>query len=306
MDVLVETFDETEGPIIVAYRRRVTATGKLLPKTEDDEYPIHIGDIVQMSAEYVPTTQGKDTNLPKTVKVKLTSLLCNLVSDIKPSNDSRLAYQQANDYWKNRLPRSIAQVLSLPQTHPDRAGFLAATTAVIKSLRDMETWDASEELSPEQMKISGIGMSRCAFTKKYHPHGSLDKRKCRIVFRGDRWYDLYCNKTYAGCVMSESVRLLLAIAATEDIEVASLDVKTAFLYGLIPLVRFIYMRRPTGQLTQICLPLYDYGNVYTDYRTRRPPSGNIVMHLYEALVSPRLSVTHGYMCDYWRTAGKPI
>ena len=252
-DVLVETFDETDGPVIVAYRRRVTATGKLLPKTEDDEYPIHISDIVQMTVEYTSDHPEKATNLQKAVKVKLTSLLSTLGSDIKPPYGIRLAYQPATDYWKNHLPRSISQVLSMPQDHPDRAGFLAATTAEIKSLRDMETWDASEELSQEQMKISGIGMSRCVFTKKYHPDGSFDKYKCRIVFRGDRWFDLYCNKTYAGCVMSESVRLLLAIAASEDMEVASLDVKTAFLYGLIPLFQFIYMRRPAG-LTDADMP----------------------------------------------------
>ena len=40
----------------------------------------------------------------------------------------------------------------------------------------METWDSAEVLSPEQMKISGIGMSRCVFTKKYHPDGTFDKK----------------------------------------------------------------------------------------------------------------------------------
>ena len=141
----------------------------------------------------------------------------------------------------------------MPTSSPDRAGFLAATSAEIKSLRDMETWDPAEELSPEQMITSGIGMSRCVFTKKYHPDGSFDKYKCRIVFRGDRWYDLYCNKTYAGCVMSETVRLMLSVATAEDMEVASLDVKTAFLYGLIPITQFIYMRRPAG-LTDADMP----------------------------------------------------
>ena len=63
----------------------------------------------------------------------------------------------------------------------------------------------------------------------FYSDGSFDKYKCRIMLRGDRWYDLYCNKTYAGCAMSETVRLLLSVAATEDMKVASLDVKTAFL-----------------------------------------------------------------------------
>ena len=244
VDVLEETFDETEGPVIVAYRRRVTDTGRLLPMTEDEEYPYHIQDVVEMTTAYA--LEQPDTVSKKT-KAKLSSLLCTVGTDSRPTS------QLPHDYWKGRLPRSIAQVLSMPTSNPDRAGFLAATSAEIKSLRDMETWDPAEELSPEQMKTSGIGMSRCVFTKKYHPDGSFDKYKCRIVFRGDRWYDLYCNKTYAGCVMSESVRLLLSVAAAEDMEVASLDVKTAFLYGLIPLTQFIYMRRPAG-LTDSDMP----------------------------------------------------
>ena len=141
----------------------------------------------------------------------------------------------------------------MPTSNPDRAGFLDATADEIKSLRDMGTWDPEETLSEEQMKTSKIGMSRCVFTKKYHPDGTFDKYKCRIVFRGDRWYDLYLNKTYAGCVMSETVRLLLSVAATEDMEIGCLDVKTAFLYGDVPDDQYIYMRRPAG-LTDADMP----------------------------------------------------
>ena len=141
----------------------------------------------------------------------------------------------------------------MPTTNPDRAGFIAATGAEIKSLRDMGAWDPAEVLSEEQMKISKIGVSRCVFTKKCHSDGSFDKYKCREVFRGDRWYDLYSNKTYAGCVMSETVRLMLSIAACEDMEIGCLDVKTAFLYGSIPDDQYIYMRRPAG-LTDSDMP----------------------------------------------------
>ena len=42
VSVVVETFDEADGPIIVAYRRRVSEDGKLLPMIEDDEYPYQI------------------------------------------------------------------------------------------------------------------------------------------------------------------------------------------------------------------------------------------------------------------------
>ena len=117
------------------------------------------------------------------------------------------------------MPRTFAEVLSMPMNHPDRTGFIESTTVEINSIRDMATYDPNEVLDEAQMTISKIGMSKIVFTKKYHPDGSFDKYKSRIVFRGDRWYDLYANKTYAGSVMSETVRLMLSVAATKDMEI---------------------------------------------------------------------------------------
>ena len=117
----------------------------------------------------------------------------------------------------------------------------------------MGTWDPAEELCEEQMKTTKIDMSRCVFTKKYHPDGTFDKYKCCIVFRGDRWYDLYSNKKYAGCMMSESVRPMLSMATIEDMELGCLDVETAFLYEDVPEDQYIDMRRPAG-LTDSDMP----------------------------------------------------
>ena len=75
----------------------------------------------------------------------------------------------------------------MPQDHPCMAGFLAAITAEIKSFRDTETLDPDKVLSAEQLTTSGMGMSRCVFTKKYHPDGSFEMYKLVIVFQGDRW-----------------------------------------------------------------------------------------------------------------------
>ena len=108
VDVVEETFDVDEGPIIVAYRRRVTETGKVLPLTEDDDYSYQIQDIVQMTAEYAKDNPMKTTNNPKTVRVKLTSLLCDVSSTC-----SRLSPQPTVDYWRNHLPRSITQTVDV-------------------------------------------------------------------------------------------------------------------------------------------------------------------------------------------------
>ena len=39
---------------------------------------------------------------------------------------------------------------------------------------------------------------------------------------------------------------MLSVAAAEDMEIGSLDVTTAFLYGAVPDDQYIYMRRPAG------------------------------------------------------------
>ena len=81
----------------------------------------------------------------------------------------------------------------MPMAHVNRAGFIASTAAEIKSIRGMGTYDPDEVLDESQMEISKIGMSKIVFTKKYHPDGSFDKYKSRIVFREDRWYDFVCK-----------------------------------------------------------------------------------------------------------------
>jgi hypothetical protein len=79
-----------------------------------------------------------------------------------------------------------------------------------------------------------------------NPDGTLKKFKCRLVIRGDKWYDIYEMDTYASTVKSETVRICLAIAATEDMEMESVDVKAAFLNSPLKDEEIIYMRRPPG------------------------------------------------------------
>ena len=133
-----------------------------------------------------------------------------------------------------RLPRNMTDVNAMADDNPDKAGFRLSTTAEIKSWRDMGAYNPDEVLDPEQIKLSKIGGSKFVFTKKYNPDGSFDKYKTRLVFRGERWFDIYNNETYAGTVMSETVRILLSVAATTDMELKCVDVKTVSLFGTIP------------------------------------------------------------------------
>ena len=82
-------------------------------------------------------------------------------------------------------------------------------------------------------------MSRIVFTKKYRPDGTFDEYKSRIVFRGDRLYDFYNIKTYAGTFMPEMVRAMLSVAVWEDMGRRCQNVKVDFLYGTFPEDQYI-------------------------------------------------------------------
>jgi hypothetical protein len=95
--------------------------------------------------------------------------------------------------------------------------------------------------------------SKCIFSIKYKPDGTFDKYKCRIVARGDMLSSSPDSDLYAGTVRSDSMRLLYSIIASEDLDIMSIDVKTAFLYPPLPDSEVIFMRRPKG-ITDVQMP----------------------------------------------------
>lgn len=71
------------------------------------------------------------------------------------------------------------------------------------------------------------------------------KFKARLVAKGfSQREGIDYQETYAPVVRYESIRILLAIAVEEDLEIAQFDVKTAFLYG--ELEETILMQQPEG------------------------------------------------------------
>nr|GFA16181.1 zinc finger, CCHC-type [Tanacetum cinerariifolium] len=75
--------------------------------------------------------------------------------------------------------------------------------------------------------------------------GSIDKYKARLViqcFRQKEGIDLF--DTYAPVARISTIRLLLALAAIQDLVIHQMDVITAFLNGYLD--EEIYMKQPEG------------------------------------------------------------
>ena len=71
--------------------------------------------------------------------------------------------------------------------------------------------------------------------------------KVHLVFKGfEQIYGRDYTKTTSPTARMESWRILLHIAATLDWDAQQIDIKTAFLYSLLPEDEIQYMEQPKG------------------------------------------------------------
>ena len=62
----------------------------------------------------------------------------------------------------------------------------------------------------------------------------------------EQWEGIDYDETFAPIVKFSTLRLLLAIAAIEDMDIDQMDFVTAFLNGELPENEVVYMKTPQG------------------------------------------------------------
>jgi hypothetical protein len=110
----------------------------------------------------------------------------------------------------------------------------------IKSIYDSRTWHLVT--APKDVKII---QGRWVFRTKTDVNGKIIKYKSRWVVRGFQQEDgKNVNDTYASVVKPMSYKILFSIAASLDLEIEQMDVKTAFLNS--PIEEDVYVEQPHG------------------------------------------------------------
>jgi hypothetical protein len=182
------------------------------------------------------------------IRLRLDDLQNRLNYLIKNSNNFPTRPSNKISMLKTKLdvnlsdsPMSIKQALR----HKYADEFMRAFAEEINSLNDMSTF--VEFLgNPSDIPKGSLLSSKAIFSIVFNPDGSFKKFKARLVARGDMLKNILDSDTYAGTVRSDTLRLLLSLAAEHDMDLVSHDVKTAFLYPSLKPEEFIYLRRPNG------------------------------------------------------------
>jgi hypothetical protein len=109
----------------------------------------------------------------------------------------------------------------------------------MESLHKNETWDLFE--LPDGRNIVG---SKCVFNKKMNLVGQVEKFKARLVAKGCSQVGVEFSEIFFPVVKLTSIRVLLSLATTFDLEIKQMIVKTTFLHG--HLKEEIYMKPLEG------------------------------------------------------------
>ena len=103
-----------------------------------------------------------------------------------------------------------------------------------------QTWELVER--PEDRKVIGV---KWVFRTKLNSDGSVHKYKARLVVKGyAQVWGVDFSETFAPVARMDTIRMTLAMAAQQGWKVYQLDVKSAFLNGVLQ--EEIYVEQPEG------------------------------------------------------------
>ena len=133
------------------------------------------------------------------------------------------------------IPRTYAKAINDPIYG---AHWKQAISGELTKLQALNTWKAVP-LPPGKKAIG----CKWVFTIKYTPTGLIDRYKARLVGQGFSQVpgDDFLE-TFSPTIRAESLRILLALGACEDLEMRQIDVVSA--YPRSKLHAEVYMRAP--------------------------------------------------------------
>ena len=120
-------------------------------------------------------------------------------------------------------PRNVTEALS----GPDKENWIKAMEKEMESMRSNQVWELVD--LPKGRKAIG---NKWVLKIKRNANGTIDKYKARLVAKGYTQQEgIDYEETFSPVVRFTSIRLILAIVASMDLELHQMDVKIAFLNG---------------------------------------------------------------------------
>nr|GEZ30886.1 ribonuclease H-like domain, reverse transcriptase, RNA-dependent DNA polymerase [Tanacetum cinerariifolium] len=180
----------------------------------------------------------------------------------------------SNEFTQYCKKNGIAQQVTAPYS-PQQNGVVERRNRTIismtRSLEDITPYEAIKQKKPnlEKLRIFSCIAYAKVFKTKKDANGDIIKHKARLVAKGYiQQHGIAFEEVFAPVARMETIRLILAIAATNKWEVHHLDVKSVFLHG--DLKEEVYVTQPEGFIKEQDNRKV-YGLIKALYGLRRAP-----------------------------------
>src|SRR6266478_4699459 len=113
---------------------------------------------------------------------------------------------------------------------PEHNKWCAAILEELTAIKEAGTWELIDPL-PDILNVIGC---RFILQKKHGPDGEVMRYKAQLVAQGfSQQEGIDCSETFAPVVKSASLCVFLAICVQQDWRICQMDIKLAYLNGLI-------------------------------------------------------------------------
>ena len=173
-----------------------------------------------------PPEEGKSNDaLPREWKTSRDHPLDNIIGDISKGVTTR---HSLKDLCNNMAFVSMIEPKNIKEAIVDD-NWIIAMQEELNQFERNNVWKLVEK--PENYPVIG---TKWVFRNKLDEHGIIIRNKARLVAKGyNQEEGIDYEETYAPVARLEAISMLLAYASIMDFKLYQMDVKSAFLNGLI-------------------------------------------------------------------------
>ena len=133
----------------------------------------------------------------------------------------------------------VDDIIHVEEAIKDRK-WIEAMDEEINSIEKKKTWELAD--LPKVKEVIGV---KWVYKTKSNVEGKIERHKARLVVKGYKQkHVIDYEETFAPVARMETVRAVLSIAAKNKWKVYQMDVKSAFLNGV--LMEEVYVEQPLG------------------------------------------------------------
>ncbi|KAG3103454.1 Retrovirus-related Pol polyprotein from transposon TNT 1-94 [Phytophthora idaei] len=224
---------------VVVIQDEETTDQDSLQSDEDDKEEAARNDGFEPGSKRHPRTQSlkEAVEVPSAKRQSRHQTLDEMSAAAQESQDFEAAYVVDS-------VRVMPTTFKSAMESSDAIKWKEACDSEYESLRKNDTWDVVS--LPTGRKAIGC---RWVFCVKENQNGEIERFKARLVTKGfSQKYGIDYDETFAPVAKFTSIRAVLSMAAKYGLKLHQMDVKTAFLNGVLD--EDIYMAQPDGYVDE--------------------------------------------------------